>query len=139
MCTNPVLTGLKRYCNYLDITSVYSLNSQKLPGRFSHGLGTRVTVHMYTHHSIIWTTFFLGSLHVYCSGDMTKQFCKNRELSSKKSGKVRVGKDLMCHCRNELEFIAQGNHVYTPARLIYTKRKSYSGFKWPNAVHVIMS
>ena len=33
-----------KYCNYMyrDVTSVYSLNSRKLPGRFSHGLGTRL-------------------------------------------------------------------------------------------------
>jgi len=28
-----------RYCN--DVTSICSLNSQKLPGHFSYGLGTR--------------------------------------------------------------------------------------------------
>ena len=33
--------GMK-YCNYHDVTSVYSLNSWKLPGRFSYGLGTRL-------------------------------------------------------------------------------------------------
>ena len=31
-----------KYCNYRDITSVYSLNSRKLPGHFSYGLGTRL-------------------------------------------------------------------------------------------------
>ena len=31
-----------KYCNYRDVTSVYSLNSQKLPGRFSYDLGTRL-------------------------------------------------------------------------------------------------
>jgi len=31
-----------KYCNYRDITSVYSLNSRKLPGRFSYGLGMRL-------------------------------------------------------------------------------------------------
>jgi len=31
-----------KYCNYRDVTSVYSLNSRKLPGRFSYGLGTRL-------------------------------------------------------------------------------------------------
>ena len=31
-----------KYCNYCDVTSVYSLNSRKLPGRFSYGLGTRL-------------------------------------------------------------------------------------------------
>jgi len=25
-----------KYCNYRDVTSVYSLNSRKLPGRFSY-------------------------------------------------------------------------------------------------------
>ena len=30
------------YCNYRDVTSVYSLNSWKLPGRFFYGLGTRL-------------------------------------------------------------------------------------------------
>ena len=27
-----------KYCSYSDVTSVYSLNSRKLPGRFSYGL-----------------------------------------------------------------------------------------------------
>ena len=31
-----------KYCNYRDVTSVYSLNSRKLPGHFSYGLGTRL-------------------------------------------------------------------------------------------------
>ena len=31
-----------RYCNYRDVTSVYSLNSQKLPGCFYYGLGMRL-------------------------------------------------------------------------------------------------
>jgi len=31
-----------KYCNCRDVTSVYSLNSRKLPGRFSYGLGTRL-------------------------------------------------------------------------------------------------
>ena len=31
-----------KYCNYRDVTSVYSLNWQKLPGRFFCGLGTRL-------------------------------------------------------------------------------------------------
>jgi len=49
---SPILTAGKivsraldcgmKYCNYSDITSVYSLNSRKLPGRFSYGLGTRL-------------------------------------------------------------------------------------------------
>jgi len=33
-----------KYCNYRDVTSVYSLNSRKLPGRFSYGLGTRLEI-----------------------------------------------------------------------------------------------
>ena len=33
---------LNAYCNCHDVTSVYSLNSWKLPGRFSYGLGTRL-------------------------------------------------------------------------------------------------
>jgi len=33
-----------KYCDYRDVTSVYSLNSRKLPGRFSYGLGTRLEV-----------------------------------------------------------------------------------------------
>ena len=39
MCTNLVLTDPMRYCNYCDVISVYSLNSQKLPGCFSYSLG----------------------------------------------------------------------------------------------------
>jgi len=34
-----------KYCNYCDVTSVYSLNSRKLPGHFSYGLGMRLVVH----------------------------------------------------------------------------------------------
>jgi len=32
-CTNPVLTGRMRYCNYLDVRFVYSLNLRKLIAR----------------------------------------------------------------------------------------------------------
>jgi len=42
MCTNPVLTGPMKYCNYWNIISVYSMNSQKLPGCFSYSLGMRL-------------------------------------------------------------------------------------------------
>jgi len=31
-----------KYYNYRDVTSLYSLNSRKLPGRFSCGPGTRL-------------------------------------------------------------------------------------------------
>ena len=31
-----------KYCDYRDVTSVYSLNSRKLPGHFSYGLGTKL-------------------------------------------------------------------------------------------------
>ena len=41
-CTNPVLIGRMRYCNYLNVRSVYSLNLWKLPDRFSYDLGTRL-------------------------------------------------------------------------------------------------
>jgi len=34
-CTNLILTGWMRYCNYRDTTSVYSLNSWTLPGELS--------------------------------------------------------------------------------------------------------
>jgi len=33
-----------KYYNYRDVTSVYSLNSRKLPGRFFYSLGTRLEI-----------------------------------------------------------------------------------------------
>jgi len=41
-CTSPELTGCMGYYKCCDVTSVYCLNSRKLPGRFSHGLGTKL-------------------------------------------------------------------------------------------------
>ena len=43
-CVNLLLTGPMRYCNYCDVTSIYSLNSQKLTGRFSYDLGMRLSM-----------------------------------------------------------------------------------------------
>ena len=40
-CHNTLLKS----CNYRDVTSVYSLNSRKVPGRFSYGL--RMRLHWY--------------------------------------------------------------------------------------------
>jgi len=34
------------YYNYRDVTSAYSLDSRKFPGRFSYGLGMRLAMHM---------------------------------------------------------------------------------------------
>ena len=43
-CVNPLLTGPMKYCNYCDVTSIYSLNSRKLSGRFSYDLGMRLSM-----------------------------------------------------------------------------------------------
>ena len=40
-----------KYCNYRDVTSVHSLNSQNLPGHFSYGLGTRLRKYK-THNGV---------------------------------------------------------------------------------------
>jgi len=41
-CTNPIFIAWVRYWNCCDGTSVYSLNSWKLPGRFYYSLGMRL-------------------------------------------------------------------------------------------------
>ena len=43
-CVNPLLTGPMRYCNYCDVTSIYSLNSRKSSGHFSYDLGMRLSM-----------------------------------------------------------------------------------------------
>ena len=43
-CVNPLLTGPMKYCNYCDVTSIYSLNSRKLSGRLSYNLGMRLSM-----------------------------------------------------------------------------------------------
>jgi len=52
-----------KYCNYHDVTSVYSLNSRKLPGRFSYGLGTRLCacVLYFLYNTLITTVSSLPS------------------------------------------------------------------------------
>ena len=51
-----------KYCNCHDVTSVYSLNSWKLPGCFSYSLGTRLTL-----HSLLSTGSFTVKLPPHCS------------------------------------------------------------------------
>jgi len=43
-----------KYCNCSDVTSIYSLNLQKLPGRLSYGLGMRLTIVLNFVHSVFF-------------------------------------------------------------------------------------
>jgi len=76
-----------KYCNYRDVTSTYSLNSQKLPGRFSYSLGTRLHTHMHTHtHKNILHSW--GKRVAYTRAQIVYYIAENLELHNEVAQRI---------------------------------------------------